>query len=117
MEKHTGCGTLSPGENADPGSLVNYADGSIVSRTVAENDVRSLTVFAFDAGQGLSEHSTPSDAFLQILEGEAEVTVGGRTFRATQGALVMLPGNVPHAVRAVERFKMSLVMLRAEKKG
>ena len=94
--------------------IVAYADGSIVSRTAAENPAGTITFFAFDAGQGLSEHSAPFDAFVQILDGRAELTIGGKVITASAGQLVIMPANVPHAVRALERFKMLLVMLRGE---
>jgi len=101
----------------DLAGLVEYAKGATVSRTIADNDAGTLTLFAFDAGQGLSEHSTPFDAVVQILDGEAELTIGGKLIRAAAGSLVMMPANVPHAVKAVTRFKMFLVMLRAGKGG
>ena len=94
--------------------IVAYADGSIVSRTAAENPAGTITFFAFDAGQGLSEHSAPFDAFVQILDGRAELTIGGKTITAGAGQFMIMPANVPHAVRALERFKMLLVMLRGE---
>jgi len=93
--------------------LVDYAEGSVVSRTVAKNDAGTITLFAFDAGQELSEHSTPFDAFVHVLDGEAELVIGGEPVKARAGDLVVMPADVPHAVRATERFKMMLVMLRA----
>lgn len=93
--------------------LVEYADGSIVSRTIADNPSGTITLFAFDAGQGLSEHSAPYDAVVQILDGQAVLVIGGRRVRASAGQLVIMPANVPHAVDAVKRFKMLLTMLRA----
>ncbi len=74
----------------------------------------SVTAFAFDAGQDLSEHETPSDALLQVLEGTATVTIAGATRRVTSGQIIRLPANVPHAVEAGDRFKMLLVMLRSQ---
>ena len=98
----------------DLAGLVRYVSGSIVSRTIAQNDAGTLTLFAFDKGQKLSEHSAPFDAVVQILDGEAEMVIGGKPVRATAGQLVVMPANVPHAVNAVQRFKMFLTMLRAE---
>jgi quercetin dioxygenase-like cupin family protein len=98
----------------DLATLVDYAEGSIVSRTLAENKAGTLTLFAFDAGQGLSEHSAPYDAIVQILDGKAELIVGGKTVRAAAGQLVVMPANVPHAVKAPVKFKMLLTMLRAK---
>ena len=107
-------GKIPTGEVLDLMDLVEYAPGSIVSRTIAENKAGTLTLFAFDAGQGLSEHSTPFDAVVQILDGEAELTIGGKTVHAVAGQLVIMPADVPHAVTARQRFKMLLTMLRAE---
>ena len=92
---------------------VAYAPGSIVSRTLVENNAGALTLFAFDVGQGLSEHSAPFDALVQVLDGEVELTIGGQAVRATTGQVVLMPADVPHAVKAVKRFKMLLSMLRA----
>ncbi len=97
----------------DLAGLVDYADGSIVSREIAKNDAGTLTLFAFDAGQGLSEHSAPFDAVIQILDGGATVVIGGKPVRAAAGQLVVMPANVPHAVQAEQRFKMLLIMLRS----
>jgi quercetin dioxygenase-like cupin family protein len=98
----------------DLATLVNYEEGSIVSRTLAENKAGTLTLFAFDAGQGLSEHSAPFDAIVQVVDGKAELVIGGKTVRAAAGQLVVMPANVPHAVKAPGRFKMLLTMLRAK---
>jgi quercetin dioxygenase-like cupin family protein len=92
--------------------LVAYQEGSIVSRIVAKTAGGSLTVFAFDEGQSLSEHTVPHRAVLVVLEGTAEVTVGGSRCRVHAGQVIELPENVPHAVEAPTRFKMSLTMLR-----
>lgn len=91
---------------------IQYQEGSIVSKILLKKKTGSITLFAFDAGQELSEHSTPHDAYLQVLDGKAEVTVGGSEFEVEQGEAIHLPADVPHAVRAAEQFKMMLVMLR-----
>lgn len=93
--------------------LVEYADGSIVSRTLAETGGGTMTLFAFDAGQSLSEHSTPFDAAVQVLDGQVELTIGGNAVTAGAGQLVVMPANIPHAVKATQRFKMLLTMLRS----
>lgn len=103
-----------PGQAVDPAQMVAYAEGSIVSRTIADNEAGTLTLFAFDAGQGLSEHSAPFDAYVCILDGEAELTLGGEKVRAAAGQMVLMPADVPHAVAAPGRFKMLLIMLRAQ---
>lgn len=92
--------------------LVQYAEGSIVSRTIVDREQGTVTLFAFDTGQGLSEHTTPFDAFVLVLDGVAELVIGGQTVNATAGEMVLMPASVPHAVRADRRFKMMLIMLR-----
>lgn len=92
--------------------LVDYAAGSVVSRTLAKNNAGTITLFAFDEGQELSEHSAPFDALVQVLDGKVELTIGGEKVGATAGETVLMPANVPHAVRAVANFKMLLTMIR-----
>jgi quercetin dioxygenase-like cupin family protein len=93
--------------------LVQYADGSIVSRTLVQKPQGTLTLFAFDDGQGLSEHSAPYDAYVTILDGCARLTIGASSVQAEAGQIVLMPADVPHAVDAVGRFKMMLTMIRA----
>ncbi|MBN1556831.1 MAG: cupin domain-containing protein [Lentisphaerae bacterium] len=96
-----------------PAESVSYADGSIVSRTLLEKETGSLTLFAFDRGQGLSEHTSPYDATVYILDGTATLKIGGEPIDASAGEMVIMPANVPHDVRAEKgRFKMLLVMIR-----
>ncbi len=105
-----------PLQNATAISLkdgVAYADESVVSRTLIDKPAGTLTLFAFDAGQGLSEHTAPFDAVVQVLDGKAELTIGGQTVCATAGELINMPAGVPHSVRAVEKFKMLLILIRA----
>lgn len=104
---------LPPAQALELASLVEYADGSIVSRTIADNDAGTLTVFAFDAGQALSEHSAPFDAIVQVLDGEVRLIIGGEPVTARAGQAVVMPADVPHALRADKRFKMLLTMLRS----
>ncbi len=92
--------------------LVSYARAAIVSQALIAKPSGTLTLFAFDAGQGLSEHTAPYDAVLQILEGEAQVTIAGKKLKARTGQIVVLPARVPHAVQALKRFKMLLIMIR-----
>jgi quercetin dioxygenase-like cupin family protein len=94
--------------------LVEYASDSIVSRTLAETRTGTVTLFAFDAGQALSEHSAPYDALVYVVAGRVELTIGGKPVDAPAGRLVRMPADVPHAVRAPERMKMLLIMLRGE---
>jgi quercetin dioxygenase-like cupin family protein len=91
---------------------VDYAEDAVVSKTLFNTKTGTLTLFAFDAGQGLSEHTSPYDATVVVLDGVATLLIGGRTVNARQGEMVIMPAGVPHDVRAEERFKMLLVMIR-----
>jgi quercetin dioxygenase-like cupin family protein len=93
--------------------LVSYADGSVVSKTLIDKKVGTLTLFSFGAGQGLSEHTAPYDAFVQVVDGEAEVTIEGEVHTVAAGQMIIMPANKPHALKAVKPFKMLLVMIRA----
>jgi quercetin dioxygenase-like cupin family protein len=93
--------------------LVDYQEGSVVSKMVLKKEKGTVTAFAFDAGEGLSEHTAPFDALLHIIDGEAEVSVSGESFRLGSGEMIVLPANEPHAVAAVRRFKMLLTMIRS----
>ena len=93
-------------------STVAYADDAIVSKTLLDKKAGTLTLFAFDAGQGLSEHTSPYDATVLVVEGDAVLMIGGRRVEACAGELVIMPANVPHDVRAEKRFKMLLIMVR-----
>lgn len=96
---------------------VEYSREGIVSSEVLRNSAGTLTVFAFDAGQGLSEHSAPFDAVVQILEGRATITIGGEPHEVSQGEMLIMPANVPHALSCVEPFKMVLAMFRGQWRG
>ncbi|MDD5482101.1 MAG: cupin domain-containing protein [Kiritimatiellae bacterium] len=97
-----------------PAKMVDYASGAIVSRTLVDRKSGTLTLFAFARGQGLSEHVAPYDAVAQILEGEALITIGGRPLKVGRGGIVIMPANVPHALKAERRFKMLLTMIRGK---
>lgn len=103
---------LPPARPVRLGEVVAYAPGAIVSRTLAKTKGGTLTVFAFDAGQELSEHTAPFDAFVTVLEGSVELAIGGEAVIAEAGETVLMPANVPHAVKGRERFKMLLAMVR-----
>ncbi len=94
-------------------NLVDYQEGSVVSRTLIDKKTGTLTLFAFDKGQGLSEHTAPFDALAYALDGDAEITISGSKFQLTQGDMIVMPANEPHAVRAINKFKMMLVMIRS----
>ncbi|MDP6523619.1 MAG: cupin domain-containing protein [Kiritimatiellia bacterium] len=100
------------GQPLELATTIEYSAGSVVSKTLLNKKAGTLTLFAFDAGQGLSEHTSPYDATVMILDGEAELVIGGEIVAARTGELVIMPANVPHDVRAKERFKMLLIMIR-----
>jgi quercetin dioxygenase-like cupin family protein len=93
--------------------LVDYQDDSVVSRQIVSAGAGNLTLFAFDEGQELSEHTTPFDAVAQLLDGEAEITISGKALSVKAGEFVIMPAKEPHAVKAVARFKMLLTMIRS----
>lgn len=93
-------------------SLVGYSDGGVVSKQILKSPAGNITLFSFDKGEGLSEHTAPFDAMLQVLEGKVEVLVDGHHFIIEAGKSIILPANLPHAVNAVERFKMLLTMIK-----
>ncbi len=101
----TGCAFL-------PEELFSYQEGSVVSRTLIEQNGGTITVFAFDSGQALSEHTAPYEAFVHIIDGKAEITIDGQPNEVSRGSFLIMPANVPHSVRANERFKMILTMVR-----
>jgi len=100
-------------ESGDLAGAVDYQEGSVVSRTIIKKKTGTVTVFAFDEGQGLSEHTAPFDALVHVVDGEATITVSGNTFAVGDGEFAILPANEPHAVQAAERFKMVLTMIRS----
>lgn len=101
------------GKAIDLNGLVAYADGSVVSRTLIDRKIGTITIFTFDAGQGLSEHTAPFDAFVQVIDGSADVTIDGKIHKVASGEFIIMPANIPHSLKAVEKFKMMLVMIRA----
>ena len=95
------------------GELLEYQDSSIVSRVLLKNKGGTVTLFAFDMGEGLSEHTAPFEALIFVIDGEAEVEIAGRAYTVRTGETITLPANIPHAVKAATRFKMLLTMIRA----
>ena len=93
--------------------MVNYQDGTIVSKTIINKDTGTVTLFAFDKDQSLSEHTAPFDALLQVLSGEVDVYISGKKHHLTTGEMILMPANVPHAVKAIEKFKMMLIMIKS----
>lgn len=94
-------------------SLAEYQEGSIVSRTLIDKKAGTVTFFAFDEGQGLSEHVAPYDALVSVLDGEVEVAISEKTYRIKEGEIIILPANKPHALKAIRKFKMMLIMIKA----
>ncbi len=93
--------------------LADYQKGSIVSRTIIDKKTGTVTLFAFDEGQGLSEHAAPFDALVYVLDGQVEITISGKPFRLRAGEMIIMPANDPHALKATTRFKMILTMIRS----
>jgi len=104
---------LSSGQPAKIAELVSYQDGSIVSREIIKKSTGSVTIFAFDEGQGLSEHTAPFDALVQVVEGETEIVISGHPYRLQGGEIILMPAGQPHALKALTRFKMILTMIRS----
>ncbi len=93
--------------------LVDYQEGSVVSRTLLEKSTGTVTAFAFEQDEGLSEHTAPFDALVQVVEGEGEIIISGKPYRVREGEMLLMPAGEPHELRAVERFKMLLTMIRS----
>ena len=92
---------------------IEYADGSVVSKTIIKNPAGNVTLFAFDSGEGLSEHSSPYQALVQLLDGKAEIVIGGAPYNLHAGQSIILPANIPHSLKANEKFKMMLTMIKS----
>ena len=100
------------GRTLEVEALVDYQPGSVVSREIIKKDVGTVTLFAFDKGQGLSEHTAPFDALVQVIDGQAEITIAGEKHEVKSGQMIIMPAGKPHSVQAAERFKMMLVMIK-----
>ena len=103
---------LPPAQPVELAALVAYQGGAVVSRTLVKKNGGTVTVFAFDAGQALSEHTAPFDAIVQVLDGNVDLVIGGKQIPAHAGQTVLLPAGIPHAVNATTEFKMLLIMVR-----
>lgn len=101
------------GQVAGLADLVDYQEGSVVSRTIVKKDTGTVTLFAFGEGEGLSEHTAPYDALVYILDGEAEVTISGEPSLLKAGEMIIMPADDPHSIKAVKKFKMLLIMIRS----
>ncbi len=93
--------------------LIEYQDGSVVSREIIRKDTGTVTIFAFDKGEGLSEHTAPFDAMVQIIDGKAEISISGNKNVLEAGEMIIMPANEPHALTALEKYKMVLTMIRS----
>ena len=113
MKQDTSPKGLSGGQSGKIAELVSYQDGSIVSREIIKKSTGSVTIFAFDEGQGLSEHTAPFDALVQVVEGETEIVISGHSHRLQRGEMILMPAGQPHSLKALTRFKMILAMIRS----
>jgi len=105
--------SFTSGEVIKLADIVSYQEGAIVSREIVSKNAGTVTVFAFDTGQGLSEHTAPFDALVYLLDGEAQVSISGKPMQLKSGDMIIMPANKPHALKAITRFKMVLTMIRA----
>ena len=114
MKKNTGGFEDLVAKAVSLSDLAAYQEGSVVSREILRKKTGTVTLFAFDQGQGLSEHTAPFDALVYLLDGEAEITISGKPLRVQKGEMIIMPANKPHALEAVKQFKMVLIMIRSE---
>jgi quercetin dioxygenase-like cupin family protein len=113
MSKNATDSNFQPAQAAPIAGLIDYQNGSVVSREIVKGANGKVTLFAFDKGEGLSEHTSPFNALVQVVEGEAKITISGKSNRVNHGELILMPAGQPHALEAVERFKMILTMIRS----
>jgi len=104
---------MNPSEKNSLTKLISYQSDSVVSMTIIKKQAGTVTLFAFDKGQALSEHTAPFDALAEIVEGKGEITISGKVFEVSAGEIILMPANAPHAVAAVGRMKMLLTMIRS----
>ena len=101
------------GKSLNTNNLIDYQENSVVSMEIIKKETGTVTIFAFDKGEGLSEHTAPLDAMVQVIDGTAEIVISGNKNIVQKGEMIIMPENVPHALNAVERFKMVLTMIRS----
>ena len=109
MEPEKGIGKKLEAQTVKLIDLIGYQEGSVVSRTIIDEEAGTVTLFAFDEGQGLSEHTTPYDALVYLVDGEAEIIISGNSHHVKEGEMIILPANKPQALKAVKKFKMLLI--------
>jgi len=113
MEQNKSDARLQPAQVVEIAGLVDYQNGSVVAREIFKMPTGSVTIFAFDEGKGMSEHTVPFDALVHMLEGEAQISIAGQPHRLQGGEMILLPANQPHALKALKRFKMILIKIRS----
>jgi quercetin dioxygenase-like cupin family protein len=111
MEQKKAIGRKLEGQALKLIDLIDYQEGSVVSRTIIDRKAGTVTLFAFDESQGLSEHTAPYNALVYLLDGEADITISGGTYHLKEGEMIIMPANKPHALKAVKKFKMLLIMI------
>jgi quercetin dioxygenase-like cupin family protein len=104
--------TVDKPEKRNLTDSIDYSDNSVISKQIIKSPAGNITLFSFDEGEGLSEHSAPFDAFVQVLDGQVEILIGGKPHTLTAGDYIIMPANIPHALKAIKRFKMMLVMIK-----
>lgn len=104
--------TIETAKTFLPTENIAYADGSVVSKMIVKKPAGNITLFAFDKGEGLAEHSSPHEALVQVIDGTAEITIGGNPHSVKHGQCIILPSNIPHSLKANEKFKMMLTMIK-----
>ncbi|MFO8020319.1 MAG: cupin domain-containing protein [Promethearchaeia archaeon] len=105
---------MEPAQIKELESLVEYQENSVVSQTIIDKEVGTITLFAFDKGEGLREHTTPYDALVYVFDGEVEITIDGEPFNVKKGETIIMPANEPHALKAIEKYKMMLIMIKSK---
>lgn len=103
---------LKKGSVLNLSTMIDYSEGGVISKQILKSQAGNITLFSFDKEQGLSEHTAPFDAMVQVLDGEVEIKIGGEPVLVKQGECIIMPANIPHALHAVEKFKMLLTMIR-----
>jgi len=102
------------GKVLSPAKILDYQKGTVVSKTIADKNAGLVTLFAFDKGQGLREHTAPFDALVHLIDGEAEIVISGKSFCLKKGEMIVMPANQPHALLAIKKFKMILTMIKSK---
>lgn len=113
LNEYQGKNIMNLNESNKISDLIEYQKDSVVSKTLIKKEKGTITIFAFDKEQGLSEHTAPFDALVQVIDGKADILLNGKSNIVSKGEMIIMPANVPHALKAIEKFKMMLVMIKA----